>query len=58
MSNVQLMQDLYEVFGRGDMATVLGAMDPALSGARPRGTRTSPVAAPGWDRTRSCRTCS
>ena len=30
MSNVQLMQNLYEAFGRGDIPTVLGAMDPDI----------------------------
>jgi ketosteroid isomerase-like protein len=30
MSNVQMMRDLYEAFGRGDVPTVLGAMDPAI----------------------------
>ncbi len=27
MSNMQVVQDLYEAFGRGDVPTVLGAMD-------------------------------
>jgi uncharacterized protein len=30
MSNVQLMQDLYDAFGRADIPTVLGAMDPDI----------------------------
>jgi uncharacterized protein len=30
MSNVQMMRDLYDAFGRGDVPTVLGAMDPAI----------------------------
>jgi hypothetical protein len=30
MSNVQLMQDLYGAFGRGEVPTVLGAMDPGI----------------------------
>jgi uncharacterized protein len=30
MSNVQMMQDLYEAFGRGDISAVLGAMDPGI----------------------------
>jgi ketosteroid isomerase-like protein len=30
MSNVHLVKSLYEAFGRGDMATVLGGMDPAI----------------------------
>ena len=28
--NVDLMKSLYEAFGRGDVPTVLGAMDPAI----------------------------
>jgi ketosteroid isomerase-like protein len=28
--NVELMKSLYEAFGRGDVPTVLGAMDPAI----------------------------
>jgi uncharacterized protein len=28
MSNVQQVRDLYEAFGRGDVPTVLGAMEP------------------------------
>jgi len=31
MSNVQLAQDLYEAFNRGDIATVLGMFDPSGS---------------------------
>jgi ketosteroid isomerase-like protein len=30
MSNVQLIRDAYEAFGRGDIATVLGMMDPGI----------------------------
>ena len=30
MSNVQFVKGVYEAFGRGDIATVLGAMDPAI----------------------------
>ena len=30
MSNAQLMQDLYEAFNRGEVPTVLGAMDPGI----------------------------
>jgi hypothetical protein len=30
MSNVQMMRDLYDAFGRGDIPTVLGAMDPGI----------------------------
>jgi uncharacterized protein len=30
LQNVDLMKSLYEAFGRGDVPTVLGAMDPAI----------------------------
>ena len=30
MSNMQFVKDVYEAFGRGDIPTVLGAMDPAV----------------------------
>ena len=30
MSNAQLMRDLYDVFSRGDVSTVLGAMDAGI----------------------------
>ncbi|HXT69324.1 MAG TPA: nuclear transport factor 2 family protein [Vicinamibacterales bacterium] len=30
MDNVQLLKGLYEAFGRGDMPTVLGSMDPNI----------------------------
>jgi hypothetical protein len=30
MSHVRLIQDLYAAFGRGDIATVLGAFDPKI----------------------------
>jgi ketosteroid isomerase-like protein len=30
VSNVQMMRDLYAALGRGDMATVFGAMDPGI----------------------------
>lgn len=30
MNNVEIMTSLYEAFGRGDMAAVLGGMDPAI----------------------------
>ena len=31
MAGADLLRGLYEAFGRGDIATVLGAMDPAIS---------------------------
>jgi ketosteroid isomerase-like protein len=30
MSNVETMQQLYAAFGRGDIPSVLGAMDPNI----------------------------
>ena len=30
MSNVQMMRDLYDALGRGDMPAALGAMDPGI----------------------------
>ncbi len=30
MSNVQMMKDLYEALGRGDMPATLGALDPGI----------------------------
>jgi len=30
VSNVELVKNLYDAFGRGDMPTVLGAMSPAI----------------------------
>jgi ketosteroid isomerase-like protein len=30
MSNVQLVREAYEAFGRGDISTVLGMMDPGI----------------------------
>jgi len=46
MSNVQLMQDLYEAFGRGDMATVLGAMDPGIQWREAEGNPYQPSGSP------------
>ena len=37
MSNVQMMRDLYDAFGRGDMPAVLGAMDPAIEWSEAEG---------------------
>jgi len=30
MSNLELAKQMYEAFGRGDIPTVLGSMDPAI----------------------------
>lgn len=42
MSNVQLMRDLYGVFGRGDIPTVLGGMDPAIEWCEAEGNPYQP----------------
>lgn len=47
MSNVQRMRDLYEAFGRGDMATVLGAMDPDIQWCEAEGNPYDP-GGEGW----------
>jgi uncharacterized protein len=46
MSNVQLMQDLYDAFGRGDVATVLGAMDPGMQWREAEGNPYQPSGSP------------
>lgn len=46
MSNVQLMQDLYEAFGRGDIAAVLGAMDPGIEWREAEGNPYQPSGSP------------
>jgi hypothetical protein len=58
MSNVQRMQDLYEAFGRGEVPTVLGAMDPASNGAKQKAIHSNPAARPLRGRKLSWRTCS
>jgi uncharacterized protein len=42
VSNVQLMQDLYDAFGRGDIPTVLGAMDPDIEWSEAEGNPYKP----------------
>lgn len=46
MSNVQLMRDLYEAFGRGDIPTVLGAMDPGIEWHEAEGNPYEPSGEP------------
>jgi len=46
MSNVQLMRDLYDAFGRGDMATVLGSMDPGIEWREAEGNPYQPSGSP------------
>ncbi len=47
MSNVQMMQDLYDALGRGDMPVVLGAMDPDIEWREAEGNPYDPVGK-GW----------
>ena len=59
MSNVQLVRDAYDCFGRGDIPTLLGMMDPNMQWSEAkRRILTSRAARLGMDRTPSCRTCS
>ena len=37
MGNVQLVRDAYDCFGRGDIPTLLGMMDPNIAVERSRG---------------------
>ena len=46
MSNVQLMRNLYDAFGRGDIAAVLGAMDPDMEWREAEGNPYQPSGAP------------
>jgi uncharacterized protein len=46
MSNVQLMRDLYDAFGRGDIAAVLGAMDPDMAWREAEGNPYQPSGTP------------
>jgi len=46
MSNVQLMRELYDAFGRGDIATVLGAMDPDIEWSEAEGNPYQPSGTP------------
>jgi uncharacterized protein len=54
MSNVQLVQDVYGAFNRGDVPTVLGAMDPDMEWREAEGNPYQP----SGGRRRSCKTCS
>jgi hypothetical protein len=46
MSNVQIMRELYDAFGRGDMPTVLGAMDPGIEWYEAEGNPYEPSGKP------------
>ena len=46
MSNVKIMQDLYEAFGRGDVGTVLAGMDPNIEWREAEGNPYQPSGEP------------
>jgi ketosteroid isomerase-like protein len=46
MSNVRLIQDLYAAFGRGDIASVLGAFDPKIEWREAEGNPYQPSGKP------------
>src|SRR5579862_2303306 len=46
MSNVQLIRDVYDAFNRGDVPTVLGAMDPDMERREAEGNPYQPSGAP------------
>lgn len=48
MSNVQMMRDLYDAFGRGDIATVLAAMDPGIEWREAEGNPYEPSDNKPW----------
>jgi uncharacterized protein len=43
MANVQVMKDLYAALGKGDVPTVLGAMDPAIEWREAEGSPYQPA---------------
>ena len=47
MSNVQVMRDLYDALGRGEIPSVLGAMDPDIEWREAEGNPYDP-AGQGW----------
>jgi ketosteroid isomerase-like protein len=46
MSNAQMMRDLYDAFNRGEVPTVLGAMDPDIEWRQAEGHPYSPSGEP------------
>lgn len=46
MDNVQVVQDLYAAFGRGDIPAVLGAFDPSIAWREAEGNPYQPSGAP------------
>ena len=53
MDNVTLLKGLYDAFGRGDMPTVLGAMNPGIQWHQAESNPTCRAEKPLWDRTLS-----
>jgi len=51
MDNVTLLKGLYDAFGRGDMPTVLGAMNPGIQWHQAESNPYMPSGRPGLDRT-------
>ena len=47
MSNVEVIRGLYEAFSQGDMATVLGGMDPNIEWQRRKAIRISQAVSRG-----------
>ena len=58
MSSVQLAQDVYEAFGRGDIPAVLDSSHPTWSGIRPKGIPSALTVPRGSGGTRSPRASS
>jgi ketosteroid isomerase-like protein len=46
IDNVQLLKDAYEAFGRGDIASVLGAFDPNIQWREAEGNPYEPAGTP------------
>ena len=46
MGNVEIIKGVYEAFGRGDMPTVMGAMDPAIEWHQAEGNPYRPSGEP------------
>jgi uncharacterized protein len=48
MGNVQMMRDLYDAFGRGDIPAVLAAMDPGIEWREAEGNPYEPSDNKAW----------
>ena len=58
MSNVQLIRNAYDCFGRGDIPTLLGLMDPDIEWSEAEGNPYQPNGKAWRDQKPSSRTCS